>query len=55
MAKIIKNVRHKQSKGNRKKSINPFAICRTMQKKYHFSDKKYEKCVMDIKKKNGIK
>ncbi len=34
-----------------KRKGNPFAICRAMQKKRSWTERKYEKCVLEVKRK----
>ena len=47
-----KKLKHKETKRkSSKSSYNPYAICRSMQKKYGWSEAKYERCIKKIKDK----
>ena len=54
--RIEKKLKHKKIKRkSSKSSYNPYAICRSMQKKYNWSEAKYKRCVKKIKDKQWEK
>ena len=54
--RIKKKPKYKETKRkSSKSSYNPYAICRSMQKKYGWSEAKYKRCVKKIKDKQWEK
>ena len=54
--RIKKKPKYKETKRkSSKSSYNPYAICRSMQKKYNWSEAKYKRCVKKIKDKQWEK
>ena len=50
--RIKKKPKYKETKRkSSKSSYNPYAICRSMQKKYYWTEEKYKRCVAKIQAK----
>jgi len=50
--RIKKKLKHKKIKRkSSKSSYNPYAICRSMQKRYNWTEEKYKRCVAKIQAK----
>jgi len=50
--RIEKKLKHKKIKRkSSKSSYNPYAICRSMQKRYNWTEEKYKRCIAKIQAK----